>query len=117
MSLRLDWILAPLVLGTALNAAEPAPEQPQPDQSTSAQPMTDSSQADVNSPPQRSARSSVYDEDGARHIAEAHGFYGVGRMAIDSSGVWHGTAIQFGRITKFKIDPRGNFSAIATSPP
>jgi hypothetical protein len=38
-------------------------------------------------------------------------------MAIDPAGVWHGTAIQFGRITTFEINPRGDFNAIATRLP
>ncbi|MDX2142267.1 MAG: hypothetical protein SFV19_02830 [Rhodospirillaceae bacterium] len=107
MPAPLDWILAPLVLGTALNAAEPAPDTP----------TTGTAPTATATPLQRSARSSPYDEEGARHIAEARGFYGVGRLTIDSAGVWHGTAIQFGRITTFEIDPRGNFSTTATRLP
>jgi hypothetical protein len=60
--------------------------------------------------------SSPYDEDGARHIAETHGFYGIGRLKLDGAGVWRGTAIQFGRIVAIEIDRQGKFSGIEKRP-
>jgi len=60
----------------------------------------------------KAAVSSPYTEDAARHIAESHGFYGIGRLVLDDAGTWRGTAIQFGRIVRIEVDQRGNFSGI-----
>jgi hypothetical protein len=62
------------------------------------------------------AVASPYDEDAARHIAESHGFYGIGRLLLDKAGVWRGTAIQFGRIVTIEIDHQGQFSGIEKRP-
>jgi hypothetical protein len=59
---------------------------------------------------------SPYDEDAARHIAEGHGFYGVGPLKLDLAGVWRGTAIQFGRIVDVTVDPQGNFTGFEKRP-
>jgi hypothetical protein len=60
---------------------------------------------------------SPYTEDAARHIAEGHGFYGIGRLKLDLAGVWRGTAIQFGRIVDVTVDPQGNFTGLEKRPP
>ena len=50
-------------------------------------------------------------EERARDLVLAHGFYGVGRLKLDSRGVWQGIAIQYGRSFSVEIDPRGNFTS------
>jgi hypothetical protein len=59
---------------------------------------------------------SPYDEEAARHIAETHGFYGIGRLTLDKAGAWRGTAIQFGRIVTIEIDRQGKFSGVERRP-
>jgi hypothetical protein len=60
---------------------------------------------------------SPYTEEAARHIAEGHGFYGIGPLKLDLAGVWRGTAIQFGRIVDVTIDPQGNFTGLEKRQP
>ncbi|MSO98817.1 MAG: hypothetical protein EXR11_11470 [Rhodospirillaceae bacterium] len=58
---------------------------------------------------------SPYDEEGARMLIATHGFYGVGRLKMNSAGLWSGTAIQFGRIVTVTVDASGNFTGVQTS--
>ena len=94
----------PLLMLTALlcaSYAQAAPAQPSPP---------------VPKAAAKPAVTSPYDEEGARHIAESHGFYGIGRLLLDKAGVWRGTAIQFGRIVTIEIDHQGQFSGVEKRP-
>ncbi len=71
---------------------------------------------DDNKAAPKSGVTSPYDEEEARHIAETHGFYGIGRLTLDKAGAWRGTAIQFGRIVTIEIDHQGKFSGIEKRP-
>ena len=62
------------------------------------------------------AGASPYDEDAALHIAESHGFYGIGRLVLGRGWVRRGTAIQFGRIVAIEIDHQGQFGGIEKRP-